>query len=455
MNNMLTQLNLAIVGHANAGKTSLLRTITRDSRLGEVSDKPGATRHVEAITFKIEPDNKIIFYDTPGLEDSIALYDYVETLNQDDSKRDGVDKLRRFLSSPDAEYRFEQEAKVIRQLLNSDAAIYVIDVREPILDKYHDELAVLTYADKPILAVLNYTAFEQQYEEAWKKLLSRMGIHAVIRFDAVYPSIEGEERLYQSLSLLLEPAKPLLECWIQHIKQLQESRNNLANLIIAEALVDVTAYCEVVNQSDKTAIIAQMQNNVRNREQKAIAALLALYQFSIEQEDENTLPLVAGRFNQDLFNPEALKLMGIHLTKGIISGAAVGAGIDLAVGGITLGSAALIGATVGGLSQTAKHYGNKIKQKLLGYNKLTVEDEIICFLLLRLLQLKASLTLRGHANLSPIIVNKLDDSAWKKGKLPKNLQLVRVHAEWSVLNKKVKKYDERRENTIQAIANDL
>jgi len=53
--------------------------------------------------------------------------------------------------------------------------------------------------------------------------------------------------------------------------------------------------------------------------------------------------------------------MGVYLSKGMLSGAVIGAGVDLAAGGVTLGSAALIGATIGGLAQTAKHYGSRIK----------------------------------------------------------------------------------------------
>ncbi len=40
-------LKLAVVGHTNVGKTSLLRTLTRDVGFGEVSHRPSTTRHVE------------------------------------------------------------------------------------------------------------------------------------------------------------------------------------------------------------------------------------------------------------------------------------------------------------------------------------------------------------------------------------------------------------------------
>lgn len=38
-----TPLKLAVVGHTNVGKTSLLRTLTRDVGFGEVSHRPSTT----------------------------------------------------------------------------------------------------------------------------------------------------------------------------------------------------------------------------------------------------------------------------------------------------------------------------------------------------------------------------------------------------------------------------
>ena len=38
---------VAVVGHSNAGKTSLMRTLTRRRDFGEISVHPATTRHVE------------------------------------------------------------------------------------------------------------------------------------------------------------------------------------------------------------------------------------------------------------------------------------------------------------------------------------------------------------------------------------------------------------------------
>ena len=40
-------IQVAVVGHTNTGKTSLLRTLTRNAEFGEISSRPGTTRHVE------------------------------------------------------------------------------------------------------------------------------------------------------------------------------------------------------------------------------------------------------------------------------------------------------------------------------------------------------------------------------------------------------------------------
>ena len=40
-------LQLAVVGHTNTGKTSLMRTLLRDAAFGEVKNAAATTRHVE------------------------------------------------------------------------------------------------------------------------------------------------------------------------------------------------------------------------------------------------------------------------------------------------------------------------------------------------------------------------------------------------------------------------
>ena len=81
-------LTLAVVGHTNVGKTSLLRTLTRDVGFGEVSHRPSTTRHVEGARLSVEGEAPLELYDTPGLEDAIALLDYLERLDRPGERLD-------------------------------------------------------------------------------------------------------------------------------------------------------------------------------------------------------------------------------------------------------------------------------------------------------------------------------------------------------------------------------
>ena len=167
----------------------MLRTLTRDVGFGEVSHRPSTTRHVEGARLSVDGQPLLELYDTPGLEDAIALLDYLERLEQPGERLDGPERLARFLASSEARQRFEQEAKVLRQLLASDAGLYLIDTREPVLAKYKDELAVLAGCGKPLLPVLNFSNAGKAQEDDWRNALARLGLHALVAFDTVAPPL--------------------------------------------------------------------------------------------------------------------------------------------------------------------------------------------------------------------------------------------------------------------------
>ena len=49
----MNPLKTAVVGHTNTGKTSLLRTLLRDSQFGDVQNAAATTRHVETASINI------------------------------------------------------------------------------------------------------------------------------------------------------------------------------------------------------------------------------------------------------------------------------------------------------------------------------------------------------------------------------------------------------------------
>jgi hypothetical protein len=447
-------LKLAVVGHTNVGKTSLLRTLTRDVGFGEVSHRPSTTRHVEGARLSVDGEALLELYDTPGLEDAIALLDFLERLDRPGERLDGPARLARFLEGSEARQRFEQEAKVLRQLLASDAGLYVIDAREPVLAKYRDELAVLASCGKPLLPVLNFVSSSRHREPDWREALARLGLHALVRFDSVAPPEDGERRLYESLALLLENSRGQLERLIADQQAQREVRRHSAARLIAELLLDCAA-CRrsVATTSDQVqSAIDDVRKAVRQREQRCVEALLKLYAFRREDASASDLPLLDGRWGDDLFNPETLKLLGVRVGGGIAAGAAAGAGVDLLVGGITLGAAALVGAIAGGALQTARSYGGRLLGKLKGQRELTVDDAVLRLLALRQRQLLIALEARGHAAVDSIKLDTPQDKTWRQGKLPDALHKARAHPQWSSLNPHPKLDQTERQEQIEVLA---
>ena len=189
-------VSVAIIGHTNTGKTSLMRTLLRDCDFGEVKNAAATTRHVEVVTVSDEQDNPLIrLYDTPGLEDATGVMDYLQEYT--DGRLDGVDRLNAFLQAvkeqnPVLENDFSQEAKVISALLDVDIAIYVIDVREPVLAKYKDELAILASSGTPVLPVFNFIKSGSPYMAEWQEMLARRALHIINAFDTVAFDFDAE-----------------------------------------------------------------------------------------------------------------------------------------------------------------------------------------------------------------------------------------------------------------------
>lgn len=120
-------ISVAVVGHTNAGKTSLLRTLSRDKNFGSVSGQPGNTKHVETTSVSIDGRPVLQLFDTPGFEDSIALQEYLKQFENRESRRSS---LAAFLGSPEAKGGLFRRQRSWGAVGDIDAAFYVVDTTE-------------------------------------------------------------------------------------------------------------------------------------------------------------------------------------------------------------------------------------------------------------------------------------------------------------------------------------
>ncbi len=410
-------LKVAVVGHTNTGKTSLMRTLTRDETFGEVSDRPATTRHVEGATLLVRGKPAVEFYDTPGLEDSIGLLELLERARPNGGGRvDGIDQIRAFLQSPEADASqsgaFAQEAKALRQMLASDVALYVIDARDRVLGKHRDELEILSRCAKPVVPVLNFTASPEAQISLWRDHLSRANLHAVAEFDTVVLDDQTERRLLEKMRTLLDRHHATLNALIQEREQIRSGLATTSCRIIADVLIDVAAHQVSVPAQDRANVDAAMETlrqRVREREQRSVEQLLQLHRFSSDDLAASDLPIQDGKWGVDLFSPAAMKQFGFRTGGAVAAGAVTGLTIDAMVGGLTLGAATALGAAIGGALGVAQSHGKRLVDRLRGHSELAVNDVTLKLLVARQVALLHALLRRGHASVNPIRVDSPGD----------------------------------------------
>jgi hypothetical protein len=448
-------LQIAVVGHTNVGKTSLLRTLLRDVSFGVVEDMPGSTRQVQGAPISLRNQTVLMLYDTPGIEDSIGLLDYLEQLSNNTQRLDGPERIRLFLDSPEASSLYEQEARVLRKLLSCHAGLYVVDVREPVLSKHRDELAILSSCARPLLPILNFVASDTARTQEWRDALARVGLHTALSFDSMSPPIDGEERLYQALSLLLSSFEPTLSALQQETARQRQARHEASINLISDMLIDVAALrMRIAIDTEIDQKKMTMQSRVREREQACVSALLNLFQFRADDYLSSPLPLTEGRWNLDLFSPQALQHFGIHVGMGIAAGATLGATVDVLSAGLSLGTGMAIGAVAGGALKVIDRWGGRVMGKMRGYRELTVDQSILQLLVLRQMQLLKGLEQRGHAALSPLRLDQAPHLSLENATLNKTISLARAHPDWSSISENFN-HSPAREHALEALAKAL
>lgn len=412
-------LNLAVVGHTNTGKTSLMRTLLRDTQFGEVKNAAATTRHVEVAQI----GDWVQLYDTPGLEDAGGVLDWLE--DNTSSQTDGIERIELFLNSPAASNEFSQEAKVLRQLLNSDMALYVVDAREPVLPKYKDELQILSWCAKPIMPVFNFVHDVDLSE--WNAMLARRSLHVSSSFDTVAFDFAGEMQLWDNLATML-PNRQLLDNLIATRQQEWQQLNQQAHEMIAHFLLDVAAFRQQFSDKNQlNAVVETMHSTVRQFERATQQQLLSLYRFYQSELRSEDWALQA--FQRDPFDAALLKEYGIRTTKGAATGALIGLGFDVLTAGLSLGMGTAVGSVVGG----ALTNWRTLSDKLTGVQTLYIDAQTLTVLAARLLNLLAVLQSRGHAAQSELHIQAAV-SPWQADKLPEMLRKARLHTKWSVLN---------------------
>jgi GTPase SAR1 family protein len=200
------QIRIAVAGHTNVGKTSLIQTLIKAVN-GDIEDRANVTEHAELITY---PTLGITFIDTPGFQNAGAysLREKMRKLGNDVRAAMGLE------IPDDIETRYdERAAAAVRE---SDVTLYVASLSDGTPDGGHGAEIALTRAAQPrVVGVINQ--YRQSYlndpkktakrVQRWQELLASRGVDQVVVFDCHWDSPRKADSLYDAITTILDGAK--------------------------------------------------------------------------------------------------------------------------------------------------------------------------------------------------------------------------------------------------------
>ncbi len=357
-------VNLSLISHTNAGKTTLARTLLNQD-VGEVRDAAHVTDLATGYVMVQVGDDTLMLWDTPGFGDTARLLQRLKLSGNPigwlltqvwDRWRE-----RPLWSSQQAVRNARERADVILYLVN--AAEDPVDAPYVAL-----EMEVLSWIGKPVLLLLNQMGPPRPDQNAeiarWRDHLSAVEVvKGALSLDAFARCWVQEGALLDVVAPLLPAAK------VPAMADLggEWRRRNLERFARCMALLSVPL---ALSLQDKEAVpdremrgqVSDLLRGGKDEPAEIRNAREKLGERLEAQMREVTDGLIRAhgltgkasrkvleRLGRDYDTNPAAKEGYAAVLGGLASGAAGGLAADLAVGGLTLGGGMIVGAILGAL----------------------------------------------------------------------------------------------------------
>ncbi|OBX19516.1 hypothetical protein A9995_07125 [Erythrobacter sp. QSSC1-22B] len=356
-------VNLSLISHTNAGKTTLARTLLgRD--VGEVRDAAHVTDLSTGYVLVQNDADTLMLWDTPGFGDTARLLRRL---------KGSGNPIGWFLSQVWDRWRerplwsSQQAVKNARE--EADVILYLVNAAEdPASANYVDlEMEVLGWIGKPVVVLLNQMGPPREDVSGEQARWADIGAPGQVR--AVLP-LDAFARVWVQEGALLDTVAPLLNEAKQPAMVRLRERWELLNLARYEAAIGVLArylaraaaddeevedagwqgkLAEAVSgrgKSDGAARKAMVQLAARLAEATAASTdeLIILHNLS-GKAAKQVLERVGEDYAHGAKTPE-----GVAATLGgLMTGAVGGLAADVMSGGLTLGGGMIVGAVLGAL----------------------------------------------------------------------------------------------------------
>ena len=362
-----TTINLSLISHTNAGKTTLARTLLgRD--VGEVRDAAHVTDIATGYVLVQRDEDTLMLWDTPGFGDTARLLGRL--------KRSG-NPIGWFLAQvwdrwrERAVWSSQQAVKNARE--EADVILYLVNAAEdPAAAGYVAlEMEVLGWIGKPVVVLLNQMgpprADVSSETARWGTIDGGANlVRAVLPLDAFARCWVQEGVLLDTVAPLLPADKaPAMAGLRARWEELNRDRFAASMAVLARYLTRAAQDREIVaeaNWQGKLAGALSGRGKGDAAARKAMGTLGArLADATAGSTDElirlhgltgraakTVLERVGDDYSHQAKTPEgAAAALG-----GMVSGAVGGLAADVATGGLTMGGGMVVGAILGALGAT-------------------------------------------------------------------------------------------------------
>lgn len=340
---------IAVMGHPNEGKSSVLSTLAEDDSV-RISPYPGETTVCR--TFPVIIDNREIlrFTDTPGFQNPGRLLAQFRTFSGSSESR--LQELMAFTGSADD---LAEDHQLLTPIARGAGIIYVVNGSRPVRNVDRDEMELLRLIGKPRMAVINSKMADDRHLAQWKDELARH-FNSIRLFNAHHAGYRERRSLLEALKSIDQDWQPVFDNVIDIVERNWDNRITTSAHIITGFLTDSLKLKLSSNLGPKvpeeqvraqltrryTETIGSLEKHVHDQ----IRGLFKHNQFDYHLPPHSIL-------NEEIFSERTWQLLGLSKNQliliGGLSGGAVGAGIDIAALGHGLGVFTAIGAVGGAL----------------------------------------------------------------------------------------------------------
>lgn len=396
-------LAFAVVGHPNEGKSSVVATLVEDDTI-RISPWPGETRKQQAYPMMTGGKVHLSFIDTPGFQSPIRM---LAGIQNGTGAADYV--VESFIKDHKTDPDFADEREIMQAISTSTGLIYVVDASRPLRKTDLAEMEILRLTGCPRMAVINAKS-DSIWLEDWKIAL-RKTFNAVRVFNAVTAGYTERIRLLTALKSMDSDVELILTSVVRELERDWEERLLGAAQKIVDLLFVVSVFRVEKDAVEKERIpavtetlLTRWQEEVCRYEADCWAELRRIFRHHRFAPQ----PAPVSVLKTDLLAKESFRLFGFSRAQlAVLSGgtaAAIGAGVDVALGGAALG---LVTAASGAAGAAWSYLGtrNTDVRKIAGVKVSGVrvgigpvqDDRLPWMMLDRVLVLCATLITRAHA----------------------------------------------------------